>query len=112
MRRARWSLVAAVVAACAGLAVAPASSAATKRPVPSLQPAKTAKLWKQLVQRPRAFGLRTTSDCRPLRAVIYTTSDWLRLGTKLAAAASPCSEYSISIPPIVADKTTFRYDQP
>ena len=33
------------------------------------------------------------------------------LATKLAAAASPCAEYYVSVPPLVADKTTFRRDQ-
>jgi hypothetical protein len=109
MRAALLSILAAVVA----LAAAPSpSGAAPSRPLPSLQPAKTAKLWQQLVDRPHALRTRATADCRPLRAVFYTASDWLRLATKLASAASPCAEYFISIPPIVADKTTFRYDQP
>ena len=41
-----------------------------------------------------------------------TESDWLRLATKLAANPSPCAQYYISIPPLAADKTKFRYDQP
>jgi len=106
------SLGAVVIAFAAGLAASTASAAGTQRPVPSLQPAKTAKLWRQLVDRPRALTARRAADCRPLRAVFYTASDWLRLATKLAGAASTCAEYYISIPPIVADKTTFRYDQP
>src|SRR5215216_5060413 len=109
LRRVRWAVLVAVAAGCAGLAAAPASA---KAPVPSLQPAKTAKAWKQLVQRPRAYSFRAASTCRPLRAVFYTASDWLRLATKLAGAPSACAEYYISLPPIVADKTTFRYDQP
>src|SRR5215218_11308783 len=106
------SLGAVVIAFAAGLAASTASAAGTQRPVPSLQPAKTAKLWRQLVDRPRALTARRAADCRPLRAVFYTASDWLRLATKLAGAASTCAEYYISIPPLVADKTTFRYDQP
>ena len=51
------------------------------------------------------------AECRPLRGIFYAASDWLRLATKLAAAASPCAEYYISVPPLVADKTTFRRDQ-
>ena len=43
--------------------------------------------------------------------VFYAASDWLRLATKLRASASPCAEYYVSVPPIVADKTTFRRDQ-
>jgi hypothetical protein len=84
--------------------------AAEPPPVPSLEPAKTAALWNQLVST-RASRTRATADCRPLRAVFYAASDWLRLATKLAATASPCAEYYISIPPLVADKTTFRRDQ-
>jgi len=43
--------------------------------------------------------------------VLYAASDWLRLATKLAASGSPCADYSISVPPIVADKTQFRPGQ-
>ena len=43
--------------------------------------------------------------------MFYAASDWLRLATKLAASRSPCAEYSISVPPLVADKTQFRRDQ-
>jgi hypothetical protein len=79
-------------------------------PVPSLEPAKTEALWRSLVaQQPRSA--RAQAACRPLRAVFYAASDWLRLATKLAAARSPCADYSISVPPIVADKTQFRRDQ-
>ena len=80
--RARRLLVA-VVALCAFTTAAPAVAA--NRPVPSLQPAKTAKLWQRLVERPREHGLRTATGCRPLRAVFYTASDWTRLATKLEA---------------------------
>ena len=79
-------------------------------PVPSLEPAKTAELWSRLVST-RARSTSAAAECRPLRAVFYAASDWLRLATKLAATRSPCAEYYISIPPLVADKTTFRRDQ-
>jgi hypothetical protein len=79
-------------------------------PVPSLEPAKTAAEWRALTrERPRARTAQAA--CRPLRAVFYAASDWLRLATKLRASGSPCAEYYISVPPIVADKTTFRRDQ-
>src|SRR5262245_32164577 len=83
--------------------------AAPHAPVPSLQPARTAQLWKKLVasRRPSAAA----ADCRPLRAVFYAATDWMRLTTKLAAAASPCADYYVSIPPLVADKTQMRPDQ-
>lgn len=79
-------------------------------PVPSLEPTKTAALWSRLVST-HARQAAPTAECRPLRAVFYAASDWLRLATKLAAAASPCAEYYVSVPPLVADKTTFRRDQ-
>jgi hypothetical protein len=84
-------------------------AARTAAPVPSLQPAKTARLWTTLVtsRRPSA----ASADCRPLRSVFYAATDWLRLATKLAAAASPCAEYYVSIPPLVVDKTQMRPDQ-
>ena len=79
-------------------------------PVPSLEPTKTAALWNRLVST-RARQTAPAAECRPLRAVFYAASDWLRVATKLAAAASPCAEYYVSVPPLVADKTTFRRDQ-
>ena len=79
-------------------------------PVPSLEPTKTATLWNRLVST-HARQAAPAAECRPLRAVFYAASDWLRLATKLAAAASPCAEYYVSVPPLVADKTTFRRDQ-
>ena len=83
---------------------------ASSAPVPSLQPAKTAALWRRLVSR-RARGTEAAAACRPLRAVFYAASDWLRLATKLAANASPCADYYVSIPPLVADKTRPRPNQ-
>lgn len=47
-----------------------------------------------------------------MRLVFYAPTDWLRLATKLAANQAPCAQYYISIPPLAADKTTFRPDQP
>ena len=81
-------------------------------PVPSLDPANTAAEWRALTREARAPRARAAqAACRPLRAVFYAASDWLRLATKLRASASPCAEYYVSVPPIVADKTTFRRDQ-
>ena len=89
-----------------------ASAAQPPTPVPSLEPAKTAALWKSLVARkPQPHPAQAQAACRPLRAVLYAASDWLRLATKLAAARSPCADYFISVPPLVADKTQFRRDQ-
>jgi hypothetical protein len=50
------------------------------------------------------------SEC--LRATFYSPADWLRLATKLAAHNVPCAQYYVSIPPLAAEKTTFRPDQP
>ena len=100
------------VAVLAGLAAAPrghAAGQAPDRPVSTLTPAATAKLWRRLVDRPQT--LRRAADCRQLRAVFYAATDWLRLATKLAANASPCAQYYISIPPLVSDKTKARPDQ-
>ena len=77
--------------------------------VPSLEPEATEALWRSLVRRPR--HKRTQAECRPLRGVFYAATDWLRLATKLAATASPCAEYYVSIPPIVGDKTNLRPGQ-
>jgi hypothetical protein len=41
-------------------------------------------------------------------AVFYAAGDWVRLAQKLVAESSPCSDFLISVPPIVADKTRFR----
>ena len=103
--------VLAFVALALALSSSSAQSATRPKPVPSLQPAATAKLWKELVHRRHAFKAQSTADCRPLRAVFYTPTDWLRLATKLAASGSPCGQYYISIPPLAADKTAFRSDQ-
>src|SRR3954452_1038311 len=113
VRSFRRALVGAGIAALV-LAAAPAALASrgSAHPVPSLTPKATQKLWKQLVHRPHPFAAQLAPDCRPLRAVFYASTDWLRLATKLAANASPCAQYYISIPPLAADKTAFRYDQP
>jgi hypothetical protein len=109
--RGRIALVAAV-AAVAGLVLAPGGRAATpapERPVSTLTPAATAKLWHRLVALPQPAQRQAV--CRPLRGVFYAPLDWLRLATKLAANASPCAQYYISIPPLVSDKTKARPDQ-
>src|SRR5215208_3700830 len=41
----------------------------------------------------------------------YAASDWVRLGQKLMANASPCAEYYITIPPLADDKTALRCPQ-
>ena len=86
------------------------------QPVPSLEPAATDAAWHRLahghqVRAGTAAAGTAPSDCRPLRAVFYTATDWRRLATKLAASASACADYYISIPPLSADKTQQRADE-
>jgi hypothetical protein len=109
------ALAAAVVSAGStragtGGAVTSARHTADPAPVASLEPAATAKLWRRLVAT-RSRRTRVEAGCRPLRGVFYAATDFLRLATKLAASASPCAEYYVSIPPIVSDKTQPRRDQ-
>jgi hypothetical protein len=103
-------LAAIVVAVMGATSGATAASPASDIPVPSLEPAKTEALWRSLTTRP-VHESHAQAACRPLRAVIYAASDWLRLASKLAATRSPCAEYYVSVPPLVADKTQFRRDQ-
>ena len=104
----RGSLVA-VFSAALTLAFAVPLGAQAATPVPSLQPTKTAKLWSTLVRR-RTLAAASANEC--LRVVFYAPTDWLRLATTLAAHNVPCAQYYISIPPLAADKTNFRPDQP
>jgi hypothetical protein len=76
-------------------------------PVASLEPAATAKLWRHLVST-RARRARAEAGCRPLRAVFYAATDYLRLATKLAENGSPCAQYYIFIPSIVGNRTQPR----
>jgi uncharacterized repeat protein (TIGR01451 family) len=85
----------------------PHDGSAASTPVPSLTPAATQRLWSELVQRRDVHALRT-ADCRPLRAIFYAPTDWLRLTTKLAATPSSCAQYYISVPPLAGDKTQLR----
>jgi hypothetical protein len=104
-------IVAAVICASSAAAAGPSGGGpAALQPVPSLTPAATQRLWRELVRRPRVQSLRS-ADCRPLRAVFYSPTDWLRLTTRLAATPSPCAEYYVSVPPLAADKTQLRANQ-
>jgi len=109
--RRTFTVIVLAAALGAGVGAGSATPPRPAEPVPSLEPEATAQLWRSLVTA-RPVQARTQQvPCRPLRGVFYAASDWLRLATKLAAAASPCAEYYISVPPLVADKTTFRRDQ-
>jgi hypothetical protein len=107
------TIVGAVLAGSGGAASGSSRSSPAARgvvhPVSTLDPAATARQWSRLVARPQT--LRAAADCRPLRGIYYAATDWLRLATKLAASASPCAQYYVSIPPFVADKTVLRSNQ-
>jgi hypothetical protein len=96
----------------AGIADSGKARASVPPPVASLEPAATAKLWRKLVatRDQRTRQSQRAAACRPLRAVFWAATDYLRLATKLAAAASPCADYYISVPPIVGNKTQVRPD--
>src|SRR6188472_3086340 len=102
-----------VALACAALAAALAGpvSAAPSPSVPSLDPQATQAMWERLTSKREIRPLSVDADCRPLRAVFYAPGDWLRLATTLAAKASPCAQYYVSVPPVVADKTRQRPGQ-
>jgi len=107
-------VVLALACVAAGLVLvqpAPASVAPQPAPVPSLDPSGTQAEWSRLVHRPTFRTYALEDGCRPLRAVFYAQTDWLRLATTLAADASPCAQYYVSVPPVVADKTKLRPDQ-
>jgi hypothetical protein len=97
--------------ASVALAAAPAASAGV-RVVPSLTPTATRALWRAEVTRartaPHSLG---TTGCNGTHVVFYAQTDWLRLATKLAAQPSPCADYSVSVPPLAADKTQARSGQ-
>jgi hypothetical protein len=105
--------VAAFVAVPGAVAPTRAAPVPSARPpvVPSLDPAATAALWNRLAHgHSRVAGL-ATPDCRPARVIFYAQTDWRRLATTLAANASPCADYYISVPPLVSDKTQERSDE-
>jgi hypothetical protein len=99
------------------LAAGPAPAApsagryAVSEPVPSLTPAATERLWRELVARGRAQPPARAEACAPTRAIFYAATDWLRLATRLAANPSPCAEYFVSVPPLVSDKSQPRGDE-
>ncbi len=109
----RRGLLLAVAFAClaGALALPGHGSAAPGQPVPSLEPRETAELLAKLRDRQVFRTYRVAEDCRPLRAVFYAASDWVRLATRLAANASPCAQYYVSVPPVVGQKTRARPGQ-
>jgi hypothetical protein len=112
--RASRAVVVALAALVATLALVQdgrAAAAAITAPVPSLEPERTQAAWRQLADRSALRPFTVAADCRPLRAAFYAATDWLRLATTLASRASPCAQYYVSVPPVVADKTKPRPDQ-
>jgi hypothetical protein len=103
-------LVVALACAVAATLAGPVT-AAPSPPVASLDPQATQALWERLTSRRQIRPLSVEAGCRPLRATFYAATDWLRLTTTLAAKASPCAQYYVSVPPVVADKTKPRPDQ-
>jgi len=82
------SLAACFAAACAvGVQAADATMPGAADPVPSLTPAATETLWRELVSQPRArpLSVAAAAACTPTRVVFYAPLDWRRLATKLAA---------------------------
>jgi hypothetical protein len=104
------AVTAVVSAGSAGAGTTP-RSAAEPAPVASLELAETNELWQRLVETTARRAREGQAGCRPLRAVFYAATDFLRLATKLAATPSPCAEYYVSIPPLVSDKTLPRPNQ-
>src|SRR4051812_41572076 len=104
MKQSHW-LAAAAASLVLALALGAPSPAATARlamppasePVPSLTPAATERLWRQLVADPVVVRAARAAACTPARATFYAPTDWLRLATKLAANPSPCAQYFISV---------------
>jgi hypothetical protein len=97
--------------AAVALATAPNGTAGVQI-VPSLTPRATRALWRAEVARAHTMPRRLAdAACNPAHVVFYAQTDWLRLATKLAAQPSPCADYSISVPPLAADKTQARSGQ-
>jgi hypothetical protein len=97
--------------AAVALAIAP-DAAGGVRIVPSLTPRATRALWRAEVARAGSTPRRLAdAACQPAHVVFYAQTDWLRLATKLAAQPSPCADYSVSVPPLAADKTQARSGQ-
>jgi hypothetical protein len=123
-RRYHWAALGAL-AAGAALAFVPASAAAadprcaaTASTLAAVECAKTpvvASLDRRYRTGKPRFRLSAAraaaTSCPTSEFVFYAARDWLRLAPKLAEHASPCADYYISVPSLVADKTTMRPNQ-
>ena len=68
----------AAAAICAVAAAGVAQGATPERPVPSLQPTATARLWRQLVQRPRTLAApRAVTVCEAPTGFVATVGSKL-----------------------------------
>ena len=93
---------------CAG--VEPVDSIGPIPPEIEAAAAATARAESALVAAEGPAALRR--NCRfHAEVAFYTDSDWNRLAQNLAAQASHCADYYISIPALTADKTRPRPDQ-
>jgi hypothetical protein len=115
----RWFLLLAIVIA---VFAAPSANAERERCAParasSLSAAGCAKLpvvasldRRYRSAKPRFRLSSFPGGCRRSEFLFYAARDWLRLAAKLAERASPCADYYVSIPPLVADKTKPRPNQ-
>jgi hypothetical protein len=96
------------VVECAG--VEPVDSIGPIAPEIEAAAAETARVETALVASQGPEALRR--NCRFHAEVsLYTDSDWNRLAQNLAAQASHCADYYISIPALTANKTMPRPDQ-
>jgi PKD repeat protein len=85
--------------------IAAANCSATTPIVPSLDPDWSDSFVPPAEPKARAAA---ATACRPLNAVFYAETDWLRLAQKLRSNPSPCASYYVSVPPLAADKTQLR----
>ncbi len=87
------------------ISIAAAECESTTPVVPSLDPEWSADFTPPAMPQVRSL---TAAACRPLSAVFYTETDWLRFAQKMRANPSSCADYYVSIPPLAADKTRLR----
>jgi len=90
------------------ISISAAECESTTPVVPSLDPEWSANFTPPPMPRVTA---RAAAACRPLDAVFYTESDWIRVAQKLRANPSPCAEYYVSIPSLAADHSKPRPGQ-
>jgi len=103
-----------LLAALAAASVALAAPAVTRAEGPSSDPEPVPSIdpdWSANFVPPATPRLRAATICRPVDAVFYAPTDWLRLAQKLRANPSQCANYYLSVAPLAADKTALRVNQ-